>query len=92
MGTNTFSLGASLRIDSKTPLPLLQPGSNLKPKITGMQRVGQNQLPSVNTASIRFSDRSYGIDPNAPSNLDFADDPMLLSRGLLDLPLNCHPV
>ena len=43
----------------------------------------QARLPDTYTAEIIFSDRSYGIDPDNPTDLDWANDPTLISRGLL---------
>jgi len=40
-------------------------------------------LPAAYTHEVVFSNRAYGLDPNNPTNLDFANDPTLLGRGMI---------
>lgn len=44
-----------------------------------------NRLPAQFTARVTISNRSYGIDPTHPTDLDFATDTGLISRGILAL-------
>jgi hypothetical protein len=44
-----------------------------------------NRLPSRYTAKITISNRAYRIDPNNPTDLDLANDPALISRGIIAL-------
>lgn len=44
-----------------------------------------NRLPAQFTAEIVISNRAYKLDPGAPTDLDLANDPTLVGRGLLAL-------
>lgn len=55
---------------------------------SGLLEIGagfESRLPGVFEFELTLSDRAYAISQNAPSDLDLANDPFLMSRGIICL-------